>query len=62
MFINFIAFVLTIRDLYKRPFPKDNDKLTWAILILTTGGIGWAFYIFKHALKPRGGINVLEDQ
>lgn len=50
---NFAALFLTIRDLYKRPFPNPNQKLTWALLILCTGGIGWLVYIFKHAIKPR---------
>ena len=53
MFQNFVAFVLTIRDLYLRPFPNPNAKLTWALLIHWTGGIGWLVYVFKHALKPR---------
>ena len=50
---NFLALALTIRDLYKRPFPNPNQKLTWCLLITWTGGIGWLVYIFKHALKPR---------
>ena len=54
MILNFIAIVLTIRDLYLRKFKSENAKLTWALLILMTGGIGWLVYIFKHALKPRG--------
>ncbi len=53
MTLNFIALVLTLRDLYLRSFPKPNDKLTWALLILLTGGIGWLVYVFKYALKPR---------
>ncbi len=50
---NLIALILTIRDLYKRPFPHENQKLTWALLITCTGGIGWLIYVFKYALKPR---------
>lgn len=50
---NVIAFILTIRDLYKRPFPNPNSKVTWTLLILCTGGIGWVVYIFRYALKPR---------
>ncbi len=53
MVFNFVALVLTIRDLYKRPFDSENAKLTWALLILMTGGIGWVVYVFKYALKPR---------
>ena len=53
MALNFLALVLTIRDLYLRKFEKENTKLTWLLLILWTGGIGWLVYIFKHALKPR---------
>ncbi len=51
--LNFGALVLTIRDLYLRTFPKENYKLTWLLLILLTGGIGWLVYIFKHAQKAR---------
>jgi hypothetical protein len=54
MIQNIAAFVLTIRDLYLRPFPHENQKLTWLLLILLTGGIGWLVYVFKYALKPRG--------
>jgi hypothetical protein len=50
---NLAALVLTIRDLYKRNLPTENAKLTWLLLILTTGGIGWLVYVFKYALKPR---------
>jgi len=53
MALNFVALVLTIRDLYLRPFANPNSKLTWLLLILLTGGIGWLVYVFKHALKPR---------
>ena len=54
MALNFLALVLTIRDLYLRKFEKENSKLTWLLIILMTGGIGWVVYIFKHALNPRG--------
>ena len=50
---NLVAVVLTIRDLYKRPFPRPNEKLTWGLLIVCTGGVGWVAYVFKHALKTR---------
>jgi hypothetical protein len=50
---NFTALVLTIRDLYLRHFPTENAKLTWLLLILLTGGIGWLIYVFKYAFKPR---------
>ncbi|MEX0702692.1 MAG: hypothetical protein WD069_11400 [Planctomycetales bacterium] len=53
MLLNFVALALTIRDLYLRSFPGENDKLTWLLLILLTGGIGWLVYMFKHALKRR---------
>ena len=53
MFLNLVALVLTLRDLYLRKFESENAKLTWALLIVMTGGIGWIVYIFKHALKPR---------
>ena len=53
MLLNLVAFVLTFRDLYLRKFDSENAKLTWALLILMTAGIGWIVYIFKHALKPR---------
>ena len=53
MVLNLVAFALTIRDLYLRKFDSENAKLTWALLILMTGGIGWIVYIFKYAIKPR---------
>lgn len=53
MLQNFVALILTIRDLYLRPFPEPNDKLTWSLLIFWTGGIGWLVYVFQHALHPR---------
>ena len=53
MVFNGAAFVCTIRDLYLRSFSNPNTKLTWALLIMLTGGIGWLVYIFKYALKPR---------
>jgi len=54
---NLVAFIVTIRDLYKRTFPRENQKLTWLLLIVCTGGIGWIVYIFKHGLKPRDPAN-----
>jgi len=45
--------LLTLRDLYLRRFDSENAKVTWALLIVMTGGIGWLVYIFKYALKPR---------
>jgi hypothetical protein len=53
MALNLAALVLTIRDLYKRPFRNPNDKLTWLLLILFTGGIGWLVYLFRYAIRPR---------
>jgi len=53
MFLNLLAFVITIRDLYLRPFANPSSKITWCLLILCTGGIGWLVYVFKHGLKPR---------
>lgn len=52
MLLNFVALATTFRDLYHRPFSDPNAKLTWCLLILSTGGIGWLVYIFKHALQP----------
>jgi hypothetical protein len=53
MALNLGALVLTIRDLNLRDFPHANDKLTWCLLILLTGGLGWLVYVFKYALKDR---------
>lgn len=53
MILNLMAFAVTLRDLYKRPFESENTKLTWGLLIVMTGGIGWLVYVFKHGLKPR---------
>ncbi len=49
------AYVIAFRDLYKRDFPKPNSKLTWALLILLTSGIGLLVYLVKHGFRPRGG-------
>jgi hypothetical protein len=56
-----LALVFTIHDLYQRDFPTSNAKLTWLVLILLTGGIGWIIYIFRHALKPRGDERLTAD-
>lgn len=52
-----IASILTlyylINDLYKRNFGNPNTKVTWAIIMFFTGGIGLIVYAFKHAIKPR---------
>ena len=50
----FAGLIVTIRDLYLRPFANPNSKLIWLLLILLTGGIGWLVYIFRHAFHPRG--------
>lgn len=52
MILNVAAVIATVRDLYRRTFPNPSSKVTWCLLILFTGGIGWLVYIFKHALKP----------
>ncbi len=51
--LNVAALIVTIRDLYLRPFANPNAKLTWLLLILMTGGIGWLAYVFTYAFKPR---------
>jgi hypothetical protein len=56
MALTIAAFVLTIRDLYKRSFPNPNQKLTWLLLITWTGGIGWLIYLFKYAFKARNPV------
>lgn len=57
MALNLAALVVTVRDLYLRSFANPNAKLTWLLLILFTGGIGWLVYVFKHAFKPRTANN-----
>lgn len=52
MVLNGLALVATIRDLYLRPFQNPNSKVTWCLLITSTGGIGWIVYVFRHALRP----------
>ncbi len=47
------AFILTIRDLYKRSFPNPNSKVTWVLIIVLTSGLGLFLYIFKHGFRPR---------
>ena len=53
MAFDLAAFIVTIRDLYLRPFPDPNSKLTWLLFILLPGGIGWVVYVFRHAIRPR---------
>lgn len=53
MALNIAALILTIRDLYRRPFPEPDTKLTWLLVILFTGGIGWVVYVVKYPLKHR---------
>jgi len=36
-----------------RSFPRANQKVTWALLIVNTGGIGWLIDLFQYGLKPR---------
>src|SRR5262245_16414079 len=57
MFLNLVSVTLTIRDLYLRPCPDANQKLTWLILILLTGGVGWLVYVSKYGIKPRTWIS-----
>lgn len=52
MALNCLALVATIRDLYLRPFRNPNSKVTWCLLIISTGGIGWIVYVSRHALRP----------
>ena len=59
MALNFAAFIVTMRDLYLRPFGNPYWKLMWLVLILMTGGIGWFVYLFRHAFKPRATGNAL---
>ena len=47
------AYVIAIRDLYRRCFPNPNSKVTWALLILLTSGIGLVVYLVKHGFRPR---------
>ena len=56
--VSLIALILTVIDLYKRQFTNSNSKITWLLVLALTGGIGWVFYIFKHAIKPR---NVIQN-
>ena len=46
-------FIIVIRDRYKREFPNPNSKVTWALLIVGTGGIGLYVYAFKYGFRPR---------
>ena len=51
MVLNLLAFILTFKDLYRREFENPNSKLTWTLLILGTGGVGWIIYMLKHILR-----------
>lgn len=44
--------IVLFRDLYKRPFPNPNSKVTWTILML----MFWPsilVYLYKHGFRPR---------
>jgi hypothetical protein len=56
--LGLVAFGVTLRDLYLRPFPKRYWKFIWFFLIIYTGGIAWCVYIFKHAFKPRNSLEL----
>lgn len=44
--------VIVFRDLYKRPFPNPNTKVTWAILMLTLSP-SIIVYLYKHGFRSR---------
>ena len=53
MLLSLAAVALIFRDLYKRPFPNPNAKLTWVLIMAFTGGIGIVIYALRHAVRPR---------
>jgi len=62
MAFNFTALIVTIRDLYLRSFSNPNDKLTWLLLMMLTGGIGWFVYLWRHAFRPRPSVPGTSDE
>lgn len=56
VFLNYTAMIVTIRDLYLRSFNNPNDKLTWLLLMMLTGGIGWFVYLWRYAFRPRPSV------
>jgi len=59
--LNCYLLVVVFRDLYKRDFADPNAKITWAILILATMGVGMIAYFIKYAFKPRLPLPSAED-
>ncbi|REK19439.1 MAG: hypothetical protein DWQ37_01170 [Planctomycetota bacterium] len=50
MALNLAALVVTIADVCRRPFPGPYaryTRVTWILLILFTGGIGWLIYAIR---------------
>jgi hypothetical protein len=62
MVFNFTALIVTIRDLYLRSFNNPNDKLTWLLLMMLTGGIGWFVYLWRYAFRPRPSVASPSDE
>lgn len=54
--LNYAGLIVTIRDLYLRAFNNPNDKLTWLLLMMLTGGIGWFVYLWRHGLRTRANV------
>lgn len=52
MCLNLLAIIATIRDLYRRSFVDPSAKLTWCLLIVCTGGIGWSIYVYRYLWRP----------
>ena len=52
MAIGIPMLIILFHDLYKRPFPNPNSKVTWTILML----MFWPsipVYLYKYGFRPR---------
>ena len=50
---NFMALLVTARDVQMRPSLNAEQKMIWLGLIFLTFGIGWVIYLWKYAFRPR---------
>jgi hypothetical protein len=53
MLMSLVLWVLMLIDLINRDFPKKDDKILWALLLLFTQSIGALLYYFLVKSKDK---------
>ncbi len=51
--LSLVFWILMIVDLTKRKFEKENDKVTWLLIVLLTGAIGAIIYYVEIKRKDQ---------